>query len=84
MHLEKNVLALDWSKPKCAGCGNESEVTPGGVMFARTLSEVSINCPKCNQESLVPKAYAPDLVASRQLKIVIEIYGAKSSVRDAA
>src|SRR2546428_6483452 len=46
VHLEKNVLALDWSKPKCAGCGNESEVTPGGVMFARTLSEVSINCPK--------------------------------------
>ena len=85
MHLEKNVLALDWSKPKCASCGSESEVTPGGkAMFARTLSEVSINCPKCNQESLVPKAYAPDLVASRQLKIVIEIYGAKSSVRDAA
>jgi len=31
----------------------------------------------------VPNAYAPDLVASRKLKIVIEIYGAKSSAKDA-
>jgi hypothetical protein len=32
----------------------------------------------------VPKAYAPDLVASRKCNIVVEIYGGKSSVKDAA
>lgn len=32
----------------------------------------------------MPKAYAPDLVASRSRKLVIEIYGEKSSVKDAA
>ena len=31
----------------------------------------------------MPKAYAPDLVADRKRKIVVEIYGEKSSVRDA-
>jgi hypothetical protein len=33
---------------------------------------------------LVPRAYAPDLVASRSRKIVVEDCGEKSSVRDAA
>jgi len=33
---------------------------------------------------LVPKAYSPDFVASRKLKIVIEIYGANSSAKDVA
>ena len=32
----------------------------------------------------MPGAYAPDLVASRERKIVIEIYGTKSSVKDEA
>lgn len=31
----------------------------------------------------MPGAYAPDLVASRNRRIVIEIYGAKSSVKNA-
>jgi len=33
---------------------------------------------------MVPKVYCPDFVASRKLKIVIEIYGKKSSAKDAA
>ena len=51
--------------------------------MARTLAEIALECPKCGKRSLVPRAYAPDLVASRKRRIVIEIYGAKSSVKDA-
>ncbi|MDG6954274.1 MAG: hypothetical protein JRN33_04745 [Nitrososphaerota archaeon] len=51
--------------------------------MAQTLAEIALECPKCGKRSLVPRAYAPDLVASRKRRIVIEIYGAKSSVKDA-
>ena len=53
-------------------------------MFARALAEIALDCPRCSKKTLIPKAYAPDLVASRNLRIVIEIYGAKSSANDAA
>ena len=52
--------------------------------MARQLSEAASECPRCSKRALVPNAYAPDLVASRKHKIVIEIYGEKSSVKDAA
>jgi hypothetical protein len=52
-------------------------------MFARALAEIALDCPKCSKKALVPKAYAPDLVASRGRKIVVEIYGEKSSAKDA-
>ena len=41
-------------------------------------------CPRCSKLALVPHAYAPDLVAGSKHKIVVEIYGEKSSVKDAA
>ncbi len=41
-------------------------------------------CPNCGQLALVPKAYLPDFVASVSKKIVVEIYGAKSSTHDTA
>jgi hypothetical protein len=83
IHLERNVLALDWSKLRCKCCGHEAEGNrEGNQPFARTLAEVALDCPRCSKKLLVPKAYAPDLIASRNRKIVIEIYGAKSSARD--
>lgn len=53
------------------------------MSFARTLAEIALECPKCGRKSMVPKAYAPDLVADRKKKIVIEIYGERSSSRNA-
>ena len=41
-------------------------------------------CPSCGKTSLLPKAYLPDLVASRRMKLVVEIYGEKSSAKDAS
>ena len=37
-----------------------------------------------DKPSLVPGTYMPDLLPSRSRKIVIRVYGAKSSVKDAA
>jgi len=83
IHLERNVLALDWSRLRCEDCGHEAGgASDQGVAFARTLAEIALECPKCGKKSLVPRAYAPDLVASRKLKIVVEIYGEKSSIKD--
>ena len=84
-HLERNVLALDWSTVRCESCGHEVEETSEARLpFARALSEVALECPSCGKTALIPKAYLPDLVASRRMKLVIEIYGEKSSVKDAA
>ena len=85
VHLERNLLALDWSRLRCEGCGHETQGDPAEKLaFARTLAEIALDCPRCSKRTLVPKAYAPDLVASRGRRIVIEIYGEKSSVRDAS
>jgi hypothetical protein len=83
IHLERNVLALDWSRVRCESCGHEGEETSESHLpFARALSEVALECPSCKKMALLPKAYLPDLVASRRMKLVIEIYGEKSSVKD--
>lgn len=85
INLERNVLALDWSRLSCESCGHEAEdALDQGVAFTRTFAEVALECPKCGKKAWVPKAYAPDLVASRKRRIVIEIYGEKSSVNDPA
>ena len=85
VHLERNVLAPDWSRARCESCGHEVEETSeAGLLFARALSEVALECPSCGKSALLPKAYLPDLVASRRMKLVIDIYGEKSSVKDAA
>ena len=85
IHLERNILALDWSRVRCESCRYEAEGTSeGNVAFARSLAEVALECPICGKPSLVPGSYLPDLLVSRSRKIVIEIYGEKSSVKDAA
>ena len=85
MHLERNVLALDWTRMRCESCGYEAEGrVQGELAFARSLSEVASECPECEKVSLVPGAYMPDLLVSRGRRIVIEIYGDKSSVKGAS
>ena len=85
IHLEMNVLALDWSHMKCQYCGRESDESAGPHdAFAYNLSEVAAECPTCHGRAVVPRAYAPDLVASRKHKVVIEVYGERSSAKDPA
>jgi hypothetical protein len=85
VHLERGVLALDWSRLRCESCGHESEGSAERlVAFARSLSEVALQCSSYGKDALVPSAYAPDPVESRARKIVVEIYGEKSSARDAS
>jgi hypothetical protein len=40
-----------------------------------------VSCPKCGGDA-IPRAYLPDLVVSREKRIVIEISGAKSSIHN--
>jgi len=40
-----------------------------------------VSCPKCGGGA-VPRVYLPDLVVSREKRIVIEISGTKSSIHD--
>jgi hypothetical protein len=83
-HLERNVLALDWSKLRRAGCGREAGGNAGThEAFARTPDEAALECPRCGKKSAVPRACAPDLVADRRRRIAIEIHGKRSGVRDA-
>jgi DNA-directed RNA polymerase subunit RPC12/RpoP len=56
-HLERNVLALDWSRSRCGTCGYEDHIShDGNQPFARTLAETAIDCPRCSKKALVPKA----------------------------
>lgn len=40
-------------------------------------------CPRCGGDA-VPRAFLLDLVVGRKWRLVVEIYGEKSSARDAA
>ena len=85
IHLERNVLALDWSRLRCENCGHEAEgAVKGRPTMARVLSEVASVCPRCSKKALVPAAFAPDLVASSKHRLIVEIYGEKSSVKNVA
>jgi len=70
---------------RCESCRHETEETDAvKVPFAQGLSEIAQGCPGCGKRALVPRAYLPDLVASRRMKLVIEIYGEKSSAKGAS
>ena len=40
-----------------------------------------MGCPRCGGDA-IPRAYLPDLVVSREKRVVIEISGSKSSIHD--
>ncbi len=82
--LQTRTLALDWSELQCRNCKQEVLPSQTEPLFVTDLFSVATMCSKCGQVALVPKAYVPDFVASVSKKIVVEIYGAKSSAKDAA
>jgi hypothetical protein len=53
-------------------------------MYASAGGSLKLPRTRVDFLMIVPKAYVPDLVASQGRRIVLEIYGAKSSVRDPA
>jgi hypothetical protein len=83
VHLRTRVLALDWSRTECRSCGYEGGGKGAGRAFATSLDQVASDCPKCGLKALAPAAFLPDFVASEPRKIVLEIWGEKSSAKDA-
>jgi DNA-directed RNA polymerase subunit RPC12/RpoP len=71
---------VDWSSVRCSKCGEEFSVERADAPILGPHDTLpSVNCPKCGGDA-IPKAYLPDLVVSREKRIVIEISGAKSSI----
>ncbi len=73
---------MDWSSVRCSKCRAEFSVECADATIIGphdTLPYVS--CERCGGDA-IPKAYLPDLVVSREKRIVIEISGAKSSIHD--
>ena len=67
---------------RCAKCGEESAVErTDASIIAPHDALPSVSCEKCGGEA-TPKAFLPDLVVSREKRIVIEISGSKSSIHD--
>ena len=73
---------MDWSSVRCSKCGNEFSVERTDAPIIGPQDALpSASCPKCGGDA-TPRAYLPDLVMSREKRIVVEISGSKSSIHD--
>ena len=73
---------MDWSSVRCSKCGEESAVERTDAPIIGPQEALpSVSCEKCGGAA-TPRAFLPDLVVSREKRVVIEISGAKSSIHD--
>ena len=69
---------------RCSQCKAEFEVDFDDAFVISPSDPLpAFRCEKCDG-SAIPKAFLPDLVVSREKRIVIEISGKKSSIHDRA
>ena len=81
---ERDCRIVDWSSVRCASCKAEFAVEGGEAMIIGPHDPLpTTKCPECGSEA-VPRAFLPDLVLSRKMRIVVEISGKKSSIHDRA
>jgi len=79
---ERDCRILDWSSVRCSKCGAEFAIErTDAPIIGPHDSLPSVSCESCGCDA-IPRAYLPDLLASREKRIVIEISGAKSSIHD--
>ena len=73
---------MDWFSVRCSKCGEEFAVerTDAPILGPHDALP-SVRCSKCGGDA-IPRVYLPDLVVSREKRVVIEISGAKSSIHD--
>src|SRR5208283_4738070 len=75
---ERDCRIVDWFSVRCSKCGEEFFLESSDAPIVGPHDPLpSANCPKCGGDA-IPRAYLPDLVVSREKRIVIEISGAKS------
>ena len=79
---ERDCRIVDWSSVRCSKCGEEFAVerTDAPILGPHDALP-SVRCSKCGGDA-IPRVYLPDLVVSREKRVVIEISGAKSSIHD--
>jgi hypothetical protein len=79
---ERDCRIVDWSSVRCSKCGEESAVERTDAPIIGPQEALpSVSCEKCGGAA-TPRAFLPDLVVSREKRVVIEISGAKSSIHD--
>ena len=79
---ERDCRIVDWSSVRCSNCGEEFAVERTDAPIIGPQDALpSVSCEKCGGEA-IPRAYLPDLVVSREKRVVIEISGSKSSIHD--
>ncbi len=81
---ERDCRIIDWSSVRCSDCGAEFAAgrTDAPIIGPHNILP-SLSCQKCGGAA-TPRAFLPDLVVSREKRIVIEISGAKSSIHERA
>ena len=79
---ERDCRIVDWSSVRCSNCKAEFAVDRADAPIIGPHDALpSLSCEKCGGAA-VPRAFLPDLVVSREKRIVIEISGKKSSIHD--
>jgi hypothetical protein len=81
---ERDCRIVDWSSVRCSKCGEEFAVErTDAPIIGPQDSLPTTSCEKCGGEA-IPRAFLPDLVVSREKRIVIEISGSKSSIHNSS
>jgi hypothetical protein len=71
---------VDWSSVRCSSCKAEFAADRADAPIMGPHDALpSVGCEKCGGAA-VPRAFLPDLVVSREKRIVIEVSGKKSSI----
>ncbi len=77
---ERDCRIVDWSSMKCSKCGREFSVERTDAPIIGPHDTLpSVACESCGGDAL-PRVYLPDLVVSRERRVVIEVSGTKSSI----
>ena len=81
---ERDCRIVDWSSVRCMGCKAEFAAEGGEAVIIGPHDHLpKSRCPDCGSNS-TPRAFLPDLVLSRERRVVVEISGKKSSIHDRA
>jgi hypothetical protein len=79
---ERDCRIVDWSSVRCSYCRAEFAVESTDAPIIGPHDALpSFSCEKCGGAA-TPRAFLPDLVVSREKRIVIEISGKRSSIHD--
>jgi predicted Zn finger-like uncharacterized protein len=76
----RDCRIVDWLSVRCPSCKAEFAVDRKDAPIVGPHDALpSVSCEKCGGAA-VPRAFLPDLVVSREKRIVIEVSGKKSSI----